>query len=530
MRSSEQLLKEGEEMRKGTHIPVTIIIGICLASMTGCGSQEPKAQQIPDSLAASEPGTDSPDRMPGDAADNTADPMSDKIPDNKSDRESAESFMQEDDQGSREETPGEPCRVPTLPDTGTGLTDFVPEGWTLMDSVELDFNEDQVPDYVGVLERTLSDPEHGDVWDDVIPRILFAIASDGAGGYDLDFQDMNLIRTRAEGGVFGDPYEPLTAEGTSFTTHAYGGSAWKWSEANTYTWDEGTWYRTMSENTYGYGPFVTSYEKDDWERGVGIRKERSDDFDEMEKYWDSDGSWDEERFDVEYEISLDEPLTLCQAGAVWWLAPKRVADWSVESIGFSADTELSEDRVKRPDEAYPDYCDQDCVLYAFPGGDGSSHYLAMYRFEGRELTVLAESDGVIGGARLYRGKLYYFTEIVEEVAYKQTQGQGERIVEEEDVVGIRLNRMNPDGSGKETIFEYEYPEADQEILESRLPYLSLIYELSGDEVIAEVYIGNRPHPVYRMNSDGSGLRWIGQIPAVQTEVPAATETDKEPLT
>ena len=47
----------------------------------------------------------------------------------------------------------------------------------------------------------------------------------------------------------------------------------------------------------------------------------------------------------------------------------------------------------------------------------------------------------------------------------------------------------------------------------RLPYLALIYEISGDEIVAEVYVGNEPHPVCRMNCDGSGLRWIGQIPA-----------------
>ncbi|MDE6989775.1 MAG: hypothetical protein K2P42_03885, partial [Lachnospiraceae bacterium] len=31
--------------------------------------------------------------------------------------------------------------VPQLPGTGEGLRDFVPEGWVLLDSVELDYNE-----------------------------------------------------------------------------------------------------------------------------------------------------------------------------------------------------------------------------------------------------------------------------------------------------------------------------------------------------------------------------------------------------
>lgn len=62
------------------------------------------------------------------------------------------------------------------------------------------------------------------------PRILFAITSDETKRYHLNFQDINLIRTRDEGGVYGDPYLPLTADAVSFTTHMYGGSAWRWSE------------------------------------------------------------------------------------------------------------------------------------------------------------------------------------------------------------------------------------------------------------------------------------------------------------
>ena len=45
-----------------------------------------------------------------------------------------------------------------------------------------------------------------------------------------------------------------------------------------------------------------------------------------------------------------------------------------------------------------------------------------------------------------------------------------------------------------------------------MPLLLLIYEISGDEIVAEVYVGNEPHPVYRMKTDGSGVQQIGQIP------------------
>lgn len=168
--------------------------------------------------------------------------------------------------------------VPRLPDTGRRLEDFVPDGWEILDKVELDFNQDGISDYIGVLDVDREEPE-GDrilrIYQDY-PRILFAIASQETDGYCLDFQDINLIRTRNEGGVFGDPYLPLTAGGTWFTTHTYGGSGWKWSEDSTYTYRDGTWWLTLREATSGYGAFITSYTEDDWEKGVGIRKRRSE--------------------------------------------------------------------------------------------------------------------------------------------------------------------------------------------------------------------------------------------------------------
>ena len=240
----------------------------------------------------------------------------------------------------------------------------------------LDFNEDGIPDYVGVLEAVPTDAE--DAWYPEEPRILFAAAGDGTKGYRLDLQDINLIRTRAEGGVFGDPYEPLTAEGKSFTTHAYGGSAWRWSEDYTYTYMEGVWRLTASEAIYGYGGYITSYSRDDWESGTGIRKERSSEFSDMEKNWESGEDWDSAAYDLEYESPLDEPVTLEQAGKRWWLASDRVTDWAVESVTCAAGAELAEEKIKRPDEAYLEYCDEDYVLYSFSEADSGFYYLAMY--------------------------------------------------------------------------------------------------------------------------------------------------------
>lgn len=424
----------------------------------------------------------------------------------KPEKEPEEVEKDPEQEESGNETEDQLLEAPQLPKRGRRLEDFVPEGWEVYDSVELDFNEDGVPDYIGVLQEACVDMGGYRVYYGY-PRILFALASDGADGYYLDFQDINLIRTRDEGGVFGDPYLPMTTEGNSFTTHTYGGSAWKWAEDFTYTYREGNWWLTSSEETYGYGDYITDYIRNDWESGVGIRKKRSSEWDDMQNGLS-------EEYDVVYELSLDEMLTLEQAGKRWWLAPDRVTDWEVEEIVFAAGVELSEDMAELPDEAYIDYCDENCVLYASnPGPDSDEDsYLSMYCWQDKVLSVLAEEESDIDYPELYDGKIYYCTDIVENVKCKTIQDEQEQITETEDIVGVRLNRMEPDGTGKETIFEYRYQDNGQEIIEDRIPYLSLIYEISGDEIVVEVYIGNKPHPIYRMNTDGSGLKKIGQMP------------------
>jgi len=395
--------------------------------------------------------------------------------------------------------------APKLPSSGREIFDFVPEGWELLDDVETDFNGDGVRDFVGVLEKVCVEEETDESW----PRVLFAVASDG-NRYLLDFQDENLIRTAWEGGVFGDPYLPLTAEGASFTTHSFGGSAWKWSEDYTYTYKSGEWYLTMAEISYGYGDYITSYSKCDWEKGTGIYKERSSEFDHMEERWEEEG------YDIEYELTLDEPYTLYEAGKRWWLSTERIRDWEVKTIEIAGDVDLSEKDVKLPESGdLYDYCDEDCVLYRFSvekEPERWNSYLAMYRWQDKTLSVLAESTSNMDDPVLYKGKIYYSEEINETISYRDRKS-GEN-TEAEETVGIWLKRMNTDGTGKESILEYRYYDKGQKGVEESPPYLGLIYKISGDEIVAEIYIGNgEKHPVYRMNTDGTEKRQIGQIPA-----------------
>lgn len=312
----------------------------------------------------------------------------------------------------------------------------------------------------------------------------------------------------AEGGVYGDPYLPMEADGISFTTYAYGGSAWRWAEAFTYTYRNGFWYQTSSESSYGYYDFITDYSLDDYERGIGIRRKRSSDFDDMEKYWEEE----DPPYDIVYELPLDAAPTLCQASMRWWLAPDRITDWSVQDIKYAQGITLAEDLTELPQEStWFSTCDEDGVFYVFEAE--GKYYLAMYQWENQVLYILAESQTDIDEIIHYENKIYYSANIMDNIAYKEVRDGKESVVETQDCIGMNLNRINLDGSEKEVVFEYLYPGAEQEIKETRPPYLSLIVEISGHEIVVEVYNGDEPHPFYRMNLDGSGLQMIGQVPS-----------------
>jgi len=420
--------------------------------------------------------------------------------------------------------------VPALAETGKELTDFIPEGWALLDSVTLDFNEDGVTDYVGVLEYDGASEEEEEEQYYLSPRILFAVFGDSAGKYHLSFQDANLIRAGSEGGVFGDPYMPLTSEGTSFSTHSFGGSAWKWSENFTYTYIEDEWYLTEAEEDYGYGPYITDYSKDDYLKGTGIRKKRSDSFDDMDyniEHTEEDLLPDqipedeEMPYDLIYEVPLDEPPTLYQAGMRWWLAVDRRADWTVKLIEIAEGIDLITGDVRLPGwSVYFEDCDEEQAVYTFSVNE--KYYLAVYRYSEQKLYIIAEEPG-FGAVGLYQGRIYYAADVNEPVSYWSTWEEEPQIVTEERTVGLKLYQADFDGSDKSEIFEYFLPIEEGEVSEEYVPYLSMIMEINGGQIVAEVYIGDEKHPFYRMDLDGKNKELIGTVPDKTVEEKEAAE-------
>lgn len=493
-----------------------VILAIGAAAFTGCGEELP-GQSIPGTEGSTETETagisediiseppaeqsaESKVELPaGQSAESTVEPLAEQSAESEVEPpagQTAESEV-EPPAGQSEQTRRS---MPTLPAMGSKLSDFVLEGWALMDSVELDYNGDGITDYVGVQEVPRDGENDGEWYNSTDFRILFAIASEGPGQYRLDFQNENLIHTWDEGGPFGDPYEPLTAEGNSFTASAYGGSAWKWSETYTYTYRDGTWYLTWSEALSMFGRYIVDDVIDDWEKGIRTRKIRSKDFDKDAVWMMEEAEMEAEGYDLEYELGLDEPLTLYQTGKRWGGALDRVTDWEVREIVVAEGIELSREMIEMPGKSllyYGIYYDENGVLYTFccDGQDGhQEYYLAMYRWQDKSLHVLAREDGLFtDNMKIYGDRIYY--------SAVYTSAENGENAEKDDGIVYRLKRINMDGAEKESIFETSYGDLRIEIM-----------DISGGEIIMEVYKREEPNLVYRMDVDGGNLRQIGQIP------------------
>lgn len=400
--------------------------------------------------------------------------------------------------------------VVKLPSVGRELADFVPEGWELMDSVTLDFNEDGVLDYVGVLESH-ADPDLEEESCELPPgpRVLFAAASDGADRYRLDFTEENLIRTAAEGGPFGDPYEPLTAQGRSFTTHSYGGSSWKWSEAYTYTYKNSKWYLTASEETSSFGGYTTDSSINDYVTGIGIRHKRSSDAGEIERNI-SDINWDHLSYDLTYEVKLDPPIQLHEAGMRRFRLQSGQEEWPVASIQIAEGMNQRKTPAMLPrDQGYFPYQDGECLLYSYMDINDEIWYLALYSRKDQTLSVIVREESPIEEIHRYKDKIYYTADIRGPVSYKEYNGN---VRQSQEQVGVKLTCISMDGTDAKEIFSYELPEWEGKVLEASPPFMYLSTEISGGEIVTEVSIDGRPHPFYRMNLDGSGIQRMGTVP------------------
>jgi hypothetical protein len=384
-------------------------------------------------------------------------------------------------------------QLPNLPWQISRKEEIVPKDWSLLDYKENDFNEDGLNDIVGVIEHQGSD-------EIMYPRILFIYFNNG-NGYSLNLMNPYLILNRDEGGIFGDPYEELSVGKNTFTTNAYGGSAWRWSENNTYEYKNGDWFLLSTECWSGYGPFETSYAFDDYNSGKGIRRETEV---SPEK---------ENPMKLEYDVKIDKQPLLNDYANTSYLSLDRIKAPEIKEVTYNED-------IKKFEGNYPELSEADIlarnneyIIYEIRQTEDIL-YIGVLTLKNNVLQMIARYDAGdqaeedFSYAVIYKDRLYY-----EEDIRKMVSIRSDGIVSDSrEVVAVQLVSMKLDGTDKKVIFKVDHSKYEEgKIVDGYLDYISLNYEIIGNEIIVMVY-GGENHPYYRMNLQGEEISLIGSIP------------------
>ncbi len=145
--------------------------------------------------------------------------------------------------------------------------EFIPNGYSILDTSSGDLNRDKITDYLIILKNELEST----VSDTTRPLLIVHGHKDGT--FKLAEQNEKIVLCFGCGGVFGDPYSGITIKNNSFSIQHYGGSAWRWTRTIAFQYnkklkkyillkDTGVSFHTSEPNKKEYH----TYKKNDWNK------------------------------------------------------------------------------------------------------------------------------------------------------------------------------------------------------------------------------------------------------------------------
>lgn len=146
---------------------------------------------------------------------------------------------------------------PELSKQGKSIKDLIPSRWVVIDSVQGDLNQDKKDDLALIIEFHAAVKEkraYGDNKTDLItelqkPRILAVyFKNKNSAGYTLSLQNNDFILRSDEGGVLGDPLQPMTISANKIQLNFQGGGNWRWLLNYTFVYQNRDWYLTEANN------------------------------------------------------------------------------------------------------------------------------------------------------------------------------------------------------------------------------------------------------------------------------------------
>jgi hypothetical protein len=125
------------------------------------------------------------------------------------------------------------------------LKRLVPNGSKLLDWQIADLNIDGRPDVLAVNESNAGQS------DDDGPRTLLIAIRQADGALKVVKRNDKVVYCRQCGGIFGDPFESLSAAPGKLSVHHYGGSNWRWSNTFSFAYSrrDETWQLVRVEES-----------------------------------------------------------------------------------------------------------------------------------------------------------------------------------------------------------------------------------------------------------------------------------------
>ena len=123
------------------------------------------------------------------------------------------------------------------------LAQFVPAGYTAIDTTSGDLNLDQYSDMIMVLKKNGEDTT-SDVIEHPEKRPLLILLGQSDNSYKLAARNDNAVYCIDCGGMMGDPFMDIVTKKGYFSIEHYGGSAWRWARTVTFKYSpsDNYWY------------------------------------------------------------------------------------------------------------------------------------------------------------------------------------------------------------------------------------------------------------------------------------------------
>jgi hypothetical protein len=149
---------------------------------------------------------------------------------------------------------------------GQSLGSYVLKNYSILDTVSGDLNRDEYPDVILLLKSNMEADYPA------VSRPLIILEGISSRQYKLAARNDNLVLCAECGGMLGDPYQAVTIEKGSFTVMHYGGSAWRWTQNITFTYQPATGkymlHRDTGESFHSSNPNKVKkikYQKENWD-------------------------------------------------------------------------------------------------------------------------------------------------------------------------------------------------------------------------------------------------------------------------